>query len=122
MCEVSGCLTGCSEASELVHAAVRAPEFEVRFLKLLIPLLQLDCRVAHALAKYAFFSFEFCRQLQLSKQEIGADEYQCDCDQKHPDDVLQITKRHRADTVEALHDLNRAAWVTILSNCMEDAI
>ena len=55
MCEVRGCLTGRGESPELVHAPVRAPEFEISFLKLLISFLQFGRRFTHAVAQYFFF-------------------------------------------------------------------
>jgi hypothetical protein len=76
VCEVRGCLTGCGKAAEFIHAAVRTPEFEIRFLKLLITFLEFDGGVAYAVAQDALFGFEFRRQLQLPEEEVCADEDQ----------------------------------------------
>src|SRR5690349_22725836 len=113
MREVRGGLTSRCQTTEFVHATVAAPEFEVRFLKLLVSLLQLNRRFANKVAQNGLLRLEFGRQLELAKQVIRPADDQRHSNQRHPNDVPQIAKRHTPNTLEPLHDLDDAARATV---------
>src|SRR5258705_9536942 len=66
-----GRLTGGSKPPQFVHAAVGPPEFQIRFLKLLVSFFQLLRCIAHTVAKYILLGLQLpCHLPDLTDHAI----------------------------------------------------